>query len=138
MLGESPSHGVSGPSSVRARRYTDLEVWKNASDLRDQVNRLVNLPEFSQQAWLHTEMRRAAQAACAGIADGFGRQPSEFVRFVQASRTALTQLRDLIGQAVRLRLVTGTKAAGLGSLADSAIRSAASFIRDLERAAGHT
>jgi len=136
MLHESGSHGISRASSIGARRYTELEVWKNANDLRDQVNRLVNLPEFSQHAWLHTQLRRAAQTACAGIADGFGRQPLEFIRFVQASRTALSEVGDLLGQATRLKLVTGAKAAGLGSLADAAIRSAASLIRDLERAAG--
>ena len=136
MLHESGSHGIARASSIGARRYTELEVWKNANDLRDQVNRLVNLPEFSQHAWLHTQLRRAAQTACAGIADGFGRQPLEFIRFVQASRTALTEVGDLLRQATRLKLVTGAKAAGLGSLADAAIRSAASLIRDLERAAG--
>jgi len=136
MLHESGSHGISRASSIGARRYTELEVWKNANDLRDQVNRLVNLPEFSQHAWLHTQLRRAAQTACAGIADGFGRQPLEFIRFVQASRTALSEVGDLLGQATRLKLITGAKAAGLGSLADAAIRSAASLIRDLERAAG--
>jgi four helix bundle protein len=137
MLDESGSHAFSRASSVGARRYTELEVWKNASDLRDQINRLVNLPEFGQHAWLHTQLRRAAQAGCAGIADGFGRPPREFIRFVQAARTALSELRDLVGQATRLKLVTGPKAAGLGSLADSAVRSAASLIRDLERAAGN-
>jgi four helix bundle protein len=136
MLGESEHHRIARPSTVGARRYTELDVWKSASDLRDQVNRLVNLPEFSQHAWLHTGLRRAAQAGCAGIADGFGRPPREFVRFVQASRTALAEVRDLLGQATRLKLVTGSKAAGLGALADSAVRSAASLIRDLERAAG--
>jgi four helix bundle protein len=136
MLHESGSHGISRASSIGARRYTELEVWKNANDLRDQVNRLVNLPEFSQHAWLHTQLRRAAQTACAGIADGFGRQPLEFIRFVQTSRTALSEVGDLLGQATRLKLITGAKAAGLGSLADAAIRSAASLIRDLERASG--
>ena len=136
MLEESGSHGISRASSVGARRYTELEVWKNANDLRDQINRLVNLPEFSQHAWLHTGLRRAAQAGCAGIADGFGRQPREFIRFMQASRTALSELRDLLGQATRLKLVTGAKAAGLGSLADAAVRSAASLLRDLERVSG--
>lgn len=136
MLGESGSHGIPRASSLGARRYTELEVWKNANDLRDQVNRLVNLPEFSQHGWLHNQLRRAAQTACAGIADGFGRQPRDFLRFVQASRTALSEVRDLLGQAARLKLVTGPKAAGLGSLADSAVRSAASLIRDLERAGG--
>ena len=134
MLGDTGSRDMSRPSSVGARRHTELEVWKNATDLRDQVNRLVNLPEFGQHAWLHTDLRRAAQAACAGIADGFGRQPREFARFVQSSRTALAELRDLLGQATRLKLVTGPKAAALGSLADSAVRSASSLIRDLERA----
>ena len=136
MLDESESHGVSRASNVGARRYTELEVWKNANDLRDQVNRLVNLPEFSQHAWLHTQLRRAAQTACAGIADGFGRQPREFIRFVQAARTALSEVSDLLRQATRMKLVTGAKAAGLGSLADAAVRSAASLIRDLERVAG--
>jgi four helix bundle protein len=136
MLRQSGSHSVPRPSTVGARRYTELEVWKNASDLRDQVNRLVNLPEFSRHAWLHANLRRAAHTACAGIADGFGRQPREFARFVQTSRTALSEVRDLLGQAARLKLVTGPKAAGLGSLADSAVRSAASLIRDLERASG--
>ncbi len=136
MLDESGSHGTSRASSVGARRYTELEVWKNANDLRDQVNRLVNLPEFSQHAWLHTQLRRAAQTACAGIADGFGRQPREFIRFVQSARTALSEVSDLLRQATRLKLVTGAKAAGLGSLADAAVRSAASLIRDLERVAG--
>ena len=134
MLIEPESDGIPRPSTVGARRYTELDAWKNASDLRDQVNRLVNLPEFSRHAWLHTELRRAAQAGCAGIADGFGRPPREFVRFVQASRTALVEVGALLGQATRLKLVTGSKAAGLGSLADGAVRSVASLIRDLERA----
>jgi four helix bundle protein len=133
MLGDSANHGVARPSGVGVRRYTELEVWKNANDLRDQVNRLVNLPEFGQHAWLHTQLRRAAQTACNGIADGFDRQPREFIRFLQSVRTALTEVRDLLGQATRLKLVTGVKAAGLGSLADGAVRSAASLIRDLER-----
>jgi four helix bundle protein len=135
MLGDTGSRDVPLTSSVRARRHTDLEVWKNASDLRDQVNRLVNLPEFGQHAWLHAGLRRAAQAACGSIADGFGRQPREFARFVQSSRTALAEVRDLLGQATRLKLLTGAKAAGLGSLTDSALRSAAGLIRELERAA---
>ena len=133
MFGDSGNPGVARPSGVGVKRYTELEVWKNANDLRDQVNRLVNLPEFGQHAWLHTELRRAAQTACNGIADGFGRQPREFIRFLQSVRTALSEVRDLLGQATRLKLVTGVKAAGLGSLADGAVRSAASLIRDLER-----
>ena len=133
MLGESERHGGSQTSRGRARRHTELDVWKSASDLRDQVNRLVNLPEFGQHAWLHTQLRRAAQSACAGIADGFGRQPREFARFVQTSRTALAEVRDLLGQATRLKLITGPKAAGLAALADSAVRSAANLIRDLEQ-----
>ena len=135
MFGDSAHHGVGRPSGVGVRRYTELEVWKNANDLRDQVNRLVNLPEFGQHAWLHTGLRRAAQSACAGIADGFERPPREFIRFLQSARTALSELRDLLGQATRLKLVTGAKAAGLGSLCESALRSAASLIRDLEGAA---
>ena len=133
MFGESESPGPTRSAGMTARRHTELEVWKNASDLRDQVNRLVNLPEFAQHGWLHAQLRRAAQAGCAGISDGFGRQPREFARFVQTSRTALSEVRDLIGQATRLKLVTGAKAAGLSSLADSAVRSANSLIRDLER-----
>jgi hypothetical protein len=35
-----------------------------------------------------------------------------------------------------MKLVTGANAAGRGSLADAAVRSAASLIRDLERVAG--
>jgi four helix bundle protein len=135
MLGDSGSHSVARPSGVGVRRHTELEVWKNSNDLRDQINRLVNQPEFGQHAWLHTGLRRAVQTACNSIADGFGRQPREFIRFLQLGRTALTEVRDLLGQAARLKLVTGAKAAGLGSLADSALRSAASLIRDLERAA---
>ena len=134
MLGESGSHGVPRASSLGARRYTELEVWKNANDLRDQVNRLVNLPEFSQHG-LHAQLRRAAQSACASIADGFGRTPREFARFMHSSKTSLTEVRDLLGQATRLKLVTGAKAAGLGSLAEAGIRSAANLLRDLERAA---
>jgi four helix bundle protein len=136
MLSDPASHGSGRVSGIGARRHTDLEVWKNASDLRDQVSRLVNLPEFSQQAWLHAQLRRAAQTACAAITDGFGRPPREFMRFVQNARTALLEVRDLLGQAARLKLVTGAKAAGLGSLADSAVRSAGSLVRDLERSVG--
>lgn len=135
MLSNPGNRDIARPASAAARRHTELEVWKNANDLRDQVNRLVNLPEFSQHGWLHTELRRAAQAGCAGIADGFGRQPREFVRFVQASRNALAEVRDLLGQAARRKLVTGSKAAALGSLADAAVRSASNLIRELEQTA---
>jgi hypothetical protein len=47
----------------------------------------------------------------------------------------LTDVLDILVQDTRLKLVTGAKAAGLSVLADSAVRSAASLIRDLERAA---
>lgn len=134
MPSEPGRHGVVRPTSLGASRYTDLEVWKNASALRDQVNRLVMLPEFARHSWIQTELRRAAQAACTGIADGFDRGPRDFARFVQSARARLTEVRDLLVEATRLRLVTGARAAGIGALAEAALRSASSLLRDLEHA----
>jgi four helix bundle protein len=133
MLGDPGHHGSGRPSGSGARRHTDLEVWQDADHLRREVSRLLNQPEFGQHAWLQTQLRRSTQSACLSLSDGFSRTPREFIRFVQSARTALAEVRDLLNESARLKLIVGTRAAGLSSLADGALRAAGTLIRELER-----
>ena len=78
---------------MAARHYQDLLVWQLASEVRAQVHLWTNSPGFERQFWLQSQLRRAAQSACANVAEGFGRfKPKDFARFVRNARGSLDNL----------------------------------------------
>ena len=118
-----------------ARRYTDLDVWLLASEVRDKAHEVARRRSFDRYLWLREQMSRSAQSACANIAEGFGRfKPKEFARFLRISRGSLLEVAEHMTSAERLHLVTDKDLAAVTSLVNRAVAATTRLIRYLEHA----
>ena len=75
--------------------FKDLEVWKAARLLRQEMYKLARrLPDF-EKFGLGSQLRRAAVSVTANIAEGFGRFGyQENAQFIRQARGSLYELRD--------------------------------------------
>jgi four helix bundle protein len=91
---------------VVARRYTDLDAWKLANEVRERAERLTTARGFAQHSWLHSQLDRASHSACANIAEGFGRyKPKVFANSLRISRGSLLEVQDHLQKARNLGLI---------------------------------
>ncbi|HUF24523.1 MAG TPA: four helix bundle protein [Vicinamibacterales bacterium] len=78
-----------------ARRYQDLKAWQHAAQLRDGVLTITARSPLSNDRRICDQLRRAAQSACANLAEGFGRYgPREFAHFVGIARSSLDEVQE--------------------------------------------
>jgi four helix bundle protein len=120
---------------VVARRYEDLLVWQLADELRSYVHRSTDSAAFRQQQWLQGQLRRAAQSACANVAEGFGRyKPKDFARFVRAARGSFEETKAHLDEVRLLGLADEAEVSEIRSLANRACAAATKLIRYLESA----
>lgn len=82
-------------SKVGIRDFKDLEVWKVARELRQEMYKLAkSLPEF-ERFGLANQLRWAAISVTANVAEGFGRFGyQENAQFCRQARGSLYELRD--------------------------------------------
>jgi four helix bundle protein len=81
---------------MAVRRHTDLDVWKLADEVRRRIGRLTAVGfDAPDRWWVRDQLRRAADSACANIAEGFARyQPRDFARFMRTSRGSLLEIGE--------------------------------------------
>ena len=88
------------------RSYQNLEVWKLAMTLVEDVYRLTPQLPDDERYGLRTQMQRAAVSIPANIAEGYGRSgKADYARFVVIARGSLMELETLLAVSVRLKLV---------------------------------
>lgn len=77
--------------TVMAFKFENLEIWKQALELSDQVNRLAVTFPKEEMFILSSQMRRAADSAVLNIAEGSqGQSNKEYARFLNmAIRSSL-------------------------------------------------
>jgi four helix bundle protein len=82
-------------SKAGIRDFKDLEVWKVARELRQEIYKLAkSLPEF-ERFGLANQLRRAAISVTANVAEGFGRFGyQENAQFCRQARGSLYELGD--------------------------------------------
>ena len=118
-----------------ARRYEDLLVWQLADELRSCVHHCTARAAFRQQQWLQSQLRRAAQSACANVAEGFGRyKPKDFARFVRTARGSLEETKAHLDQVRLLGLASETEVCEIRALANRACAAGTKLILYLENA----
>ncbi|MCT8339166.1 four helix bundle protein [Flavobacteriaceae bacterium TK19130] len=77
------------------KSFEDLECWKMARELRNEVkNLIIDLPE-DEKYELKAQMRRASRSVTHNIAEGYGRfHYQENIQFCRISRGSLYELQD--------------------------------------------
>ena len=99
------------------------------------MHRSTDSAAFQQQHWLQGQLRRAAQSACANVAEGFGRyKPKDFARFVRTARGSLEETKTHLDQVQLLGLAGETEVREIRSLANRACAAATKLILYLENA----
>ena len=97
-----------------ATNYKELDIWKRAIDLCEQVYKVTKDFPKDELYGLVVQMRRAAVSVGANIAEGFARRSNpDFKRFLTIARGSLLELETHIEIARRLEFITLEKCAGL-------------------------
>jgi four helix bundle protein len=114
---------------VGVRRYEDLDVWKLAEEVRLRIVDLTDRPTLRAHYWLSVQLRKAANSACANIAEGFSRfRPGDFARFMRIARGSLAELQQHLREPEIQRTAAADEQAELAQLIDRAMRASARLI----------
>lgn len=95
-----------------------LDAWQLADVVRADIWRLTAHPGFRQQLDLRTRLRRAAELACAHIAEGASAvEPGAFARALEAAEGALSDVIERVLAASHGGLIDLDDAARVSRLA---------------------
>jgi len=77
------------------RNFEDLNVWKQARQLTQEVYRLTKTEQFLKDFGLRDQIRRAAISVMSNIAEGFERGGNqEFVQFLYVAKASCGEVRS--------------------------------------------
>ena len=81
-------------------RFEDIEAWKVARDLANQVFRLTLEGDFQRDFALRDQIRRASGSIMDNIAEGFARDGNrEFVQFLFVAKGSATEVQSQLYRA---------------------------------------
>ena len=79
---------------ARIERFEDLEIWKLAKDIANQIYDLTSVGKFSQDYVLRDQIRRAVVSIFSNIAEGFERNGNkEFLQFLSIAKASCGEVR---------------------------------------------
>jgi four helix bundle protein len=117
------------------RDHRDMAVWKLANEVRQRVMELTDRSIFRDHLWLRTQMRKAANSACANTGEGFSRYyPKDHGRFVVIAKSSLTELIEHFDDVRQLGLASQDETTQIVVLARRARGAATGLIRYLKQA----
>lgn len=77
------------------RRFEDMELWKKARKLENQIFRVTDPGKYKNDFDLIRQMRRAAGKLMDNIAEGFGRDSNfEFIQFLSIVKGSSAELQS--------------------------------------------
>jgi four helix bundle protein len=89
------------------KSYRQLDVWKAAIDLVENVYLLAATFPPSERYGLISQMQRSAVSVAANIAEGYGRSHrGDYLHHLSISRGSLMELETHLTLAVRLKLAS--------------------------------
>lgn len=119
---------------IQIRRFTDLEAWKFAHELR--INVLLEVKNFPDEYryGLSSQMQRAAISVGSNLAEGFGRySQKERIQFYRIARASLIELQDQMIVAHDISLISRLKFDELDNQAISTLKLINGLIRSTPR-----
>jgi len=80
---------------MAVKNFEDLNVWKQARQLTQEIYRLTKTEKFLKDFGLRDQIRRAAISVMSNIAEGFERGGNqEFVQFLYVAKASCGELRS--------------------------------------------
>jgi four helix bundle protein len=80
---------------MAVNNFEDLNVWKQARQLTQEVYRLTKTEKFLKDFGLRDQIRRAAISVMSNIAEGFERGGNqEFVQFLYVAKASCGEVRS--------------------------------------------
>jgi four helix bundle protein len=77
------------------QKFEDLECWKKARVLTNEIYRLSSQGKFARDFGLRDQMRRAAVSIMSNIAEGFERDGTkEFLQFLATAKGSAGEVRS--------------------------------------------
>lgn len=119
--------------STEIKSYRDLQVWRVAMDVAEDVYVLTKSFPNSETYGMATQIRRAAVSVAANIAEGHGRETSgAFVNFLRMSQGSLKELETHLLLAVRVGLLDRDDIEPAMQMCDELGRMLRSLIRSIQ------
>ena len=92
---------------MAVKNFEDLNVWKQARQLTQEVYRLTKTETFFKDFGLRDQIRRAAISVMSNIAEGFERGGNqEFVQFLYVAKASCGEVRSQLYVALDQGYVT--------------------------------
>ncbi|MET0501511.1 MAG: four helix bundle protein [Candidatus Binatia bacterium] len=80
---------------MAVKHFEDLNVWKQARQLTQEVYHLTKTDKFSKDFALRDQIRRAAISVMSNIAEGFERGGNqEFIQFLYIAKASCGEVRS--------------------------------------------
>jgi len=105
------------------KKFEDIEAWKKARELTNEVYRRSKVGAFSKDFGLRDQMRRAAVSVMSNVAEGFERGGTrEFIQFLSIAKGSVGELEAQLYVALDQAYINEHEFVSLKRLADSAKR----------------
>jgi four helix bundle protein len=89
------------------RNHRRLHVWQLAHEARLRIRVLTKKPGFRDHLWLRSQLRKAANSACANTGEGFSRfRPKQFLSFLEIAKSSLTEILEHMDDVLGYELAT--------------------------------
>jgi len=80
---------------AKIERFEDIEAWKSAREIAQQVYRVTRSGGFARDFGLRDQVQRAAVSIMANIAEGFDSESNkEFIRFLGYALRSATEVQS--------------------------------------------
>ncbi len=117
---------------MRIERFEDIEAWKAARELTQEIYRSTAQASFSKDYGLRDQIQRASVSIMANIAEGFdSNSDEEFIRFLRYGLRSATEVQSHLYVALDQQYIDEDAFNRLYNQADKIKSLIAGFIRYL-------
>jgi len=119
---------------VKIKRFEDIEAWKKARELTQEIYAVSNEGSFARDFGLRDQIRRAAVSVISNIAEGFERGGDvEFRRFLSIAKGSAGEVKAQLYVALDVGLINQDQFDSLYRMATEVGNLIGGFMRYLTR-----
>jgi four helix bundle protein len=124
--------GFAGLGYMKITRFEDIEAWKEARILTQEVYKVTDLSNFSKDWGVSQQIQRAAVSIMNNIAEGFDSgSKAEFAKFLGYARRSASEVQCDLYVALDRKYITQVNFDDMYKQAEKVRRMVTSFMRYL-------